>query len=130
MRVAELLAEPKYIESRKTAELEAESLKIQQKVEKAKARAKVLHEEIENKNIEERKSDHRENRMHSRSRSENDQNLKEQVHWTENLSRKCNRLSYDPFINVKANAPKFNYEDIPIDNSGVNRGKKELHQTS
>ena len=42
MKVAELLAEQKYIERRKVSEFEAESLRIQQKVEKAKARAKML----------------------------------------------------------------------------------------
>ena len=115
-KVAELLAEQKYIERRKAAELEAESLRFQQKVEKPKAHAKVLDEEMENENIEGRKSDDKENRIHSRSRYEDEQNLKEQVHWPKNLSRKYNRLSYDPFIKVKANVPKFNYEDIPIDN--------------
>ena len=124
MKVAELLAEQKYIERRKAAEFEAESLKIQQKVEKAKAPAKLLDEEIDNKNIEERKSDDRENRIHSRCRCKDIQNLKEQVHWPENLSRKGNRLSYDPLANIKANAPKFNYEDIALDNSRLNRGEK------
>ena len=38
--------------------------------------------------------------------------------------QKMYRLSYDPFINVKANVPKFNYENIPSDNSRVNRGEK------
>ena len=114
MKVAELLAEQKYIERRKASELEAESLRFQQKVEKAKACAKVLDEEMENETIVERKSDDKENRIHSRSRYEDDQNLKEQVHWPKNLSRKCNRLSYDAFINVKANVPKFNYEDRRI----------------
>ena len=123
MKVAELLAEQKYIKRRKAAELEAESLRIQQKVDKEKAHAKVLDEEIENENIEERKSD-RENRIHSRSRYEDDQNLKKQVHWPENMSRKCSKLSYDPFVNIKKNAPKFNYEEIAIDNSRVNRGEK------
>ena len=124
MKVAELLAEQKYIERRNVSEFEAESLRIQQKVEKAKARAKMLDKEIENENIEERKSDNIENKIHSRNRYEDDQNLKEHVHWPENLSRKCNRLSCDPFVNINANAPKFNYEDIPIVNSSVNRGKK------
>ena len=55
-------------------------MRIQQKVEKAIALAKMLDEEIENENIEERKFDGRENRIHSRSRYEDDQNLKEQVH--------------------------------------------------
>ena len=63
MKVAELLSEQKYIKRRKAAELEAESLRIQQKVEKAKAHAKVLDENIENKNIEKRMSDDRENRI-------------------------------------------------------------------
>ena len=40
------------------------------------------------------------------------------------MSRKCSKLSYDPFVNIKKNAPKFNYEEIPIDNSRVNRGEK------
>ena len=124
MKVAELLAEQKYIERRKVAEFEAESLRIQQKVEKAKARVKVPDEEIENENIEERKYDDRENKIHSRCRYEDDQNLKEQVHWPESLSRKGNRLSYDLFVNIKINAPNFDYEDIPIDNSRVNRGEK------
>ena len=75
MKVAELLAEQKYIERRKTAEFEAESLRIQQKVEKAKAHAKVLDEDIENKNIEERMSDDRENRIHFRCKYKDDQNL-------------------------------------------------------
>ena len=123
MNFAGLLAKEKYMERTKTAEFEAESLRIQQKVEKAKNCAKVLDEEVENENIEERKSD-RENRIHSRSRYEDDQNLKEQVHWAENMSRKCSKLSYDPFVNIKKNAPKFNYEEIPIDNSRVNRGEK------
>ena len=95
-------------------------------MEKAVALAKMLDEEIENENIEERKFDDRENRIHSRSRYEDDQNLKEQVHWPENLSRKCNRLFYDPFVNLKADAPKFNYDDIPIDNSKVNKGGKSF----
>ena len=55
-------------------------MRIQQKVEKAIALAKMLDEVIENENIEERKFDGRENRIHSRSRYEDDQNLKEQVH--------------------------------------------------
>ena len=55
-------------------------MRIQQKVEKAIALAKMLDEEIENENIEERKFDGRENRIYSRSRYEDDQNLKEQVH--------------------------------------------------
>ena len=91
-------------------------------MEKAKAHVKVLDEKIENENIEERKSDDRENRIHSRCRYEDDQNLKEQVHWPENMSRKGNRLSDDPLVNIKANVSKFNYEDIPLDNSRVNRG--------
>ena len=108
MKVAELLAEQKHIERRKAAEFEAESLKIQQKVEKAKAHVKVLDEKIENENIEERKSDDRENRIHSRCRYEDDQNLKEQVHWPENMSRKGNRLSDDPLVNIKANVTTTN----------------------
>ena len=81
MKVAELLAEQKYMERRKAAEFEAESLRIQQKVEKAKAHAKMF-EEIENEDIEERTPDGRENMSgHSRSRYEDDQNLKEQLHW-------------------------------------------------
>ena len=75
MKVAELLAEQKYIERRKAAEFEAESLRIQQKVEKAKAHAKVLDEEIENKNIEERMSDDREKRIHFRCKYKDDQNV-------------------------------------------------------
>ena len=55
-------------------------MRIQQKLEKAIALAKMLDEEIENENIEERKFDGSENRIHSRSRYEDDQNLKEQVH--------------------------------------------------
>ena len=124
MKVAELLAEQKYIERRKAAEYGGESLRIQQKVEKAKARAEVLDEEIKNENTEERKPDHRENRIHSRCRYEDDQNLKEQVHWPENLSRKGTRLSYDTLVNIKTNAQKFNYEEISLDNSRVNRGDK------
>ena len=124
----------KYIERRKAAEFVAESLKIQQKVEKAKARAKVLDEEAENEYFKERKSDDRENRIHSRCRYGNDQNLKEQVHSPENLSRKCNKLCFDLLINIKANAPEFSYEDILLENSRVNRfGKictKQAEQTN
>ena len=69
-------------------------------MEKAKARANMIDEEIENENIKERKSDDRENKIHSRSKYKDHQNLKEQVHWSENLSRKYNRLSYDPLVNV------------------------------
>lgn len=79
MKVAELLAEQKYIERRKEAEFEAEPLRIQQKVEKVKACAKML-EEIKNENIEKKKSGDIENRIYSRSRYEDEQNLKEQVH--------------------------------------------------
>ena len=57
MNVAELFAEQKYIERIKAAEFEAESLRIQLKVEEAKLCAKVLDEETENENIEERRSD-------------------------------------------------------------------------
>ena len=81
MKVAELLPRQRYIERRKPAEFEAESLRIRQNMGKEKARAKVLDEEIENENTEERKSDGRDSKMYSRNRYVDDQNLKEQVHW-------------------------------------------------
>ena len=42
--VAELLEEQKFMEKRKAAEYEAETLQIQQQAAKAKARAKILEE--------------------------------------------------------------------------------------
>ena len=81
MKVVELFPRQRYIERRKPAEFEAESLRIRQNMGKEKARAKVLDEVIENENTEERKSDGRDSKMYSRNRYVDDQNLKEQVPW-------------------------------------------------